>query len=455
LQRITAHRDWADAYAYDPGQPLLPSSYGPLVRTPDLTTGREILALPAGFRYATFSWTGSRMTDGSPTPPLLDGMAAFPGPDGTVRLIRNHEVWNRAGNTRGGVQGPVETKYDPRAAGGTVTVDFHPQELRVVRDFVSLNGTLANCSGGVNPYTAGWFSCEETVDGPSNGYGQKHGYVFFVPLYLANDRPVPAAPIRDMGRFVHESVVVDPNFGIYYLTEDNQSNSGFYRYLSRIPQQPDAGGTLQMLAVRGMPEFWAIDSKETGATWPVDWVTIDRPDPDLEGGAPGCFQQGFAKGGARFRRLEGSWFDGQGSVYFTSTDGGDTYHGQIWRYTDDGRNQSLTLVFQSPGPSVLDSPDNLSFSPRGGLLICEDDVTPASADTYALAPDLVQVNRLIGLTREGVPFEFAVNLMSPSELAGTCFSPDGSTLFVNIYGVERDGTGCTCAITGPWSEGPL
>jgi hypothetical protein len=51
LQRITAHRDWADAYAYDPGQPLLPSSYGPLVRTPDLTTGREILALPAGFRY--------------------------------------------------------------------------------------------------------------------------------------------------------------------------------------------------------------------------------------------------------------------------------------------------------------------------------------------------------------------------------------------------------------------
>ena len=32
-----------------------------------------------------------------------------------------------------------------------------------------------------------------------------------------------------------------------------------------------------------------------------------------------------------------------------------------------------------------------------------------------------------------------------SELAGVCFSPDGSTLFVNIYS-----PGCTLAVTGPW-----
>ena len=38
--------------------------------------------------------------------------------------------------------------------------------------------------------------------------------------------------------------------------------------------------------------------------------------------------------------------------------------------------------------------------------------------------------------------------MNQSELAGVCFSPDGSTLFVNI---QHD-PGLTLAITGPWNE---
>ena len=42
-----------------------------------------------------------------------------------------------------------------------------------------------------------------------------------------------------------------------------------------------------------------------------------------------------------------------------------------------------------------------------------------------------------------------------------CFSPDGRTMFFNIFGAS-DGTvaehadaGMTCAVTGPWEEGPL
>jgi secreted PhoX family phosphatase len=34
-----------------------------------------------------------------------------------------------------------------------------------------------------------------------------------------------------------------------------------------------------------------------------------------------------------------------------------------------------------------------------------------------------------------------------SELAGVCFSPDGTTMFVNVYF-----PGVTLAITGPWSR---
>lgn len=91
------------------------------------------------------------------------------------------------------------------------------------------------------------------------------------------------------------------------------------------------------------------------------------------------------------------------------------------------------LVYESPGRKVLDSPDNLVFTPRGGIVLCEDDASD-DADTHPLAPGLVNINRLIGLDPGGEPFEFAVNITDDSEFAGACFSPDGLTMFVNTFG---------------------
>ena len=40
-------------------------------------------------------------------------------------------------------------------------------------------------------------------------------------------------------------------------------------------------------------------------------------------------------------------------------------------------NQTLRLIFESPGSEVLDKPDNITVSPRGGLVLCEDgDIKP-------------------------------------------------------------------------------
>ena len=50
------------------------------------------------------------------------------------------------------------------------------------------------------------------------------------------------------------------------------------------------------------------------------WVDIANLGPDLEGDAESCFELGFSRGAASFRRLEDSWF-GLGKVYFASTDG--------------------------------------------------------------------------------------------------------------------------------------
>jgi uncharacterized protein len=131
----------------------------------------------------------------------------------------------------------------------------------------------------------------------------------------------------------------------------------------------------------------------------------------------------------------------------------------VWAYRPGVASGTLTLVYESPSGSEMDSPDNLTVTPRGGLMLCEDDASSRYVDTHPLAPGIEDVNRLIGLTPGGEAFEFAVNVLNGSELAGACFSPSGRTLFFNIYGratiAGEPIEGMTCAVTGPWRRGPL
>ena len=69
------------------GDSALESRFGPLVRDPE-----GILDLPEGFSYRILSRIGQAMDDGLRVPGAADGMAAFPGPEGRVVLVRNHEL---------------------------------------------------------------------------------------------------------------------------------------------------------------------------------------------------------------------------------------------------------------------------------------------------------------------------------------------------------------------------
>ncbi len=444
--------------------------YGPLrpVAADNERGGLEYLALPNGFSYVVLSRIGDAMSDGNPTPAQLDGMAAFAGPGGTVRLIRNHEIRNA---DQVPVGGPIETRYDPAANGGTTTLDYDSHRRELVRDFISLNGTVVNCAGGKGLGDRSWITGEEIISTAANG--KKHGYNFEVPL----DRTGPALtePIVAMGRFAHEAVATDPASGNVYQTEDAGSGrgSGFYRYLPNNPSNLLAGGRLQMLAIVREPKADLRDGRAVGASLPVTWVDIDAPDADpltatnadgLRSGTSGPFAEGYAEGGAKFNRLEGIWW-GTDSVFFVSTSGGDAKnpeapnadgyregYGQVWEYRP--LDSSLVLIYQSPSAQALDSPDNLVVTPRGGLLLCEDDAS-RDGDTHPLAPGISDVNRLIGLTQAGKAFEFAVNRYNDTEFAGACFSPDGKTLFVNIFGAGTVGSGMTVAIRGPWTRGAL
>ena len=470
LQTLTAHNAWA---ANNQGQGARGGSknavgYGPLKPAAD-QNGDAFLALPDGFSYVTFGKTGDLLLNGGGDIHArnLDGMTALPGPGGTVRLIRNHELRNSPDDFSMGIVGDPGTRYDPKGMGGTITIDYDPIHRRTVREFISLNGTIVNCAGGLAYHNAGWITCEETTAGPNQGWGKKHGYAFFVPG--SANGTVPAAPITAMGRFAHEAAVADLTTGIVYQTEDAGSGrgSGFYRYLPNDPSSLLLGGTLHMLKIAGLPQYDTREGQTVGAVLPVEWVTIADPDPDLESvPANTCFNQGFALGGAKFNRLEGIFRGEGGSIFFVSTSGGDVKngdvnsdgfaegYGQLWQYIPDGANSKLVLVYESTAGAMLDSPDNLCVTPGGGFLFCEDDAS-GDDDTNELAPGITDVNRLTGLTPDGVPFTFAVNRHNDSEFAGACFSPDGNTLFVNLFGNGTPGSGMTCAIAGPWRRGPL
>ncbi len=416
--------------------------YGPLVNMGELW-------LPQGFRYVGFGRTGTPLplTRGGPPAGTLprghDGMASFAAGAGLARLVRNHENRTQPSPLGGG-------GYDPARFGGTTTMEFDTTDpadasrdgARFRGQWTSIRGTSTNCAGGLTPWGS-WLTCEETVESVG---GVPHGYVFEVPS--GANGPVDPRPLKAMGRFVHEAVAVDPRTGIVYETEDRRisgegTGSGFYRFTPAAGAAFGTAGRLEMLAVKGRPNYNTSTGQRIGQVLPARWVPIPDPDPaNASADSQTVFRQGWEQGAAVFNRLEGAWY-GDGSVFFISTNGGDPRPGgdpglgQVWQYIPRGNSGGqLVLLVESRNPEVMEAPDNVTVSPRGGLLACEDG-------------DGAQYLR--GITRDGRVFDFATHTLDGSnEFAGANWSPDGNWLFVNVQD-----PGVTYAVTGPWQEGAL
>jgi secreted PhoX family phosphatase len=416
-----------------------PRAYGELVADPE-----GLLDLPAGFSYRVLSSFGDRMDDGMSVPDYFDGMGCFALGGNRVALVRNHELQAHQlelGPLRGGNTARPKA-YDSTTAagaplpGGTTTMVYDMATGRVLQQHLSLLGTIRNCAGGTTPWGS-WLTCEEDLTRAGTRVGRDHGWVFEVPSTARE--PVDPVPLTALGRFNHEAAIVDPRTGIVYLTED-RGDSLLYRVLPNTRGELQRGGRLQALA---LVEPGLTDSRNwegvtfAPGTWQATrWVDLDNvesPDDDLR-------KRGHDQGGLLFARGEGLHM-GDGEMYFCCSNGGAKKLGQVMRYVpsrfegqpDERREPGRLQNFvESDDISRLNFCDNLTVAPNGHLILCEDQYT-TDVD-----------NHLRGVTPAGELYDFAV-LHPETELAGACFSPDGSTLFVNVFS-----PGKTLAITGPW-----
>lgn len=396
--------------------------YGALVPDP-----AGLMDLPRGFSYRVLSSLGDAMDDGGTVPDAADGMGCFDLGNGELALVRNHEL--SPDKDGGGVMGRA---YDTVARsliplpGGTTTLVLDARTLAVKRQYRSLAGTIRNCAGGITPWGS-WLTCEENVTRANGRVNKDHGYVFEVPA--AATGLVDPVPLTAMGRFNHEAACVDPASGIVYLTEDREDGL-LYRFIPSHPGQLARGGTLQALVVQGVADTrnWDMVSMQTGRPLAGTWVTLDNPEApedDLR-------RRGAAAGAALVARGEGIWM-GQGELYFTATSGGAAKQGQVFRLKPNLHGpDAIDLFYESSAMAEYSFGDNLTIAPDGELFVCEDQYQDE------------HINHLRGLTRDGRSYAFA-RLLVQSETAGACFSPDGRTLFVNVYSPAK-----TLAITGPW-----
>lgn len=429
------------------GKPVPGEGYGPLLKDP-----QGLLNLPRGFSYKIISRRGDRMDDGFLVPGRADGMGAFQGENGKIILVRNHENSSDAlGEGAFGSKNELLGKIDSQkfyefgkgklpALGGTTTLVYDPVQKKVEKQFLSLAGTERNCAGGVTPWNS-WLSCEESTlpKGSFDGQFEKdHGYVFEVPASEEIGLAAPI-PIKEMGRFNHEAVAVDPKTGIVYLTED-RGDGLFYRFIPNVKGKLLEGGKLQALEISGTKSRDTRNWEETKAeafpveqSFDVEWIDLE----DIDSPKDNLRKQGLEKGASCFARGEGIWF-GKEELYFACTNGGKTLSGQVFKYIP-GKNEGKANEKQAPGRltlfsepndrEILKNCDNLAVAPWGDLILCEDH--PQSF--------------LIGITPTGGYYKLAENVGFASEMAGGVFSPSGDTYFVNIQG-----PGITLAINGPW-----
>ncbi|WP_316311628.1 alkaline phosphatase PhoX, partial [Clavibacter michiganensis] len=130
-------------------------------------------------------------------------------------------------------------------------------------------------------------------------------------------------PIKALGRYAHEAVVIDPKRGHAYLTEDASNPNGllfrwtppehFRHGRGKLRTLADDAGTLQAFKCFDSGGQFVDDlsrATKIGTVYGVDWVDV----PDRDARTTSVRKQFTTGQVTRARKLEGMWW-GDGGVY--------------------------------------------------------------------------------------------------------------------------------------------
>jgi hypothetical protein len=353
---------------------------------------------------------------------------------------------------------------------------------------------VANCSGGITPWGTA-LSCEENYqdyalttgfgygwtaaklgtnqyvngDGSTEALPAKYGWVCEHDPYATELAPGQAGRKHTaLGRFRHENTAFRARAGkpfVLYMGDD-RNNGGVYKFVSTRSFQPGnreenlkilTEGTLYIARwdPEGRRRFDGAGNLITAEAGTGYWREVAEDElVDTQARISAAVGQPEFDTHYATNRPEDVEVDEDGSVYIALTNntsaGVNDVHGSVRRLREAGNDPAAVGIGKrfiwedyaaggptdspTPGHEGFSSPDNLVFD-KGGNLWVVTDISSSSLNDPARPQAFHKNNAVFMVPRSGpnagVAFRFA-NMPVQSEGTGPYFTPDETTLFLNV-----------------------
>ncbi|SDH86569.1 PhoX family protein [Paenibacillus naphthalenovorans] len=355
----------------------------------------------------------------------------------------------------------TQSKYARRVTGLTPTKLVGPAAgTKAVNGAVNVQGTFANCSGGMTLWNT-LLTCEENFEETSGQAGldaTHYGWVVEVDPFD------PTFEIRKhtaLGRFNHENTAMglSKDGRVVVYMGDDKKDACVYKFVSKNNYVPEMGRANTALLTEGT--LYAADLKK-GKWIALTIEAVQKALKDEKFKVPSLIKATKEELAAKFQTqadvcvntheaalilgatptdrpedIEICLFDNTFFVAHTNNDNHGNIHGHITRFfekdSDLGAMEFDFEIFAAGGrQSGFSAPDNLTFDSNGNLWTVTD-ISSGSLNKGVFTSFANNGMFVIPTTgpNMGVAMQFA-SAPVEAEMTGPWFTPDESTLFLAV-----------------------